>query len=206
MKGKARQERGEDRGTEGRGRVETEPQGRAGEAGTGREQRVRVWALARSTPASRDGHLVPFGVSINASCLLTAHQMLPSPTTVTSRLHVSHPFSIHTMARMVFLEPESHQAILQPKNPSVAFFLPLMTKIHPELTCVAIFLSLVCGMPPQRGLMSSMQVCARKPWAAEVEHMNLTTTPPGRPPSVAFKCPPGPVTLQLHFTPPPPPL
>ena len=35
-----------------------------------------------------------------------------------------------------------------------------MSEIGPELTSVPISLYFICGMPPQHGLMSSMQVCA----------------------------------------------
>ena len=45
--------------------------------------------------------------------------------------------------------------------------------------------SILCGVPPQHGLMSSARsapgIRTSKPWATEVEHMNLTTMPPGWP-------------------------
>ena len=43
----------------------------------------------------------------------------------------------------------------------LSFF--LVRQIGPEIISVPIFLYFVCGMPPQHGLMSSVQVCAQDP-------------------------------------------
>ena len=63
------------------------------------------------------------------------------------------------------------------------FFFSFLRKIGPELTSVAIFLYFICGMLPQHGLISGARSTPRiwtgEPWAAKVEHENLTTIPPG---------------------------
>ena len=60
-------------------------------------------------------------------------------------------------------------------------FFFFLRKIGPKVTSVPIFLYFICGMLPQRGLVIGVQVCARfwagEPWAAEMEHTNLTATP-----------------------------
>ena len=73
------------------------------------------------------------------------------------------------------------------------YFFVCEKKTGPELTSVPIFLYFVCGMLPQHGLVSGVYVCTWdanpcpwKPWAAKVEHTNLTTTPLGQPPSIIF--------------------
>ena len=60
-----------------------------------------------------------------------------------------------------------------------------LTKISPELTSVPVFLYFVCGMLPQHGwwavCRSAPGIQTRESWAPELEHVNLTTMPPGWP-------------------------
>ena len=50
------------------------------------------------------------------------------------------------------------------KFESIFFFsFFLVRKIVPELTSVPTFLCFLCGMPPQHGMMSGVQVCAQDP-------------------------------------------
>ena len=63
----------------------------------------------------------------------------------------------------------------------LSFFF-LVRKIVPELTSVPIFLSFVCGTPPQHGLRAACKSTPRiqtcEPPATEVECVNLTTAWP----------------------------
>ena len=68
----------------------------------------------------------------------------------------------------------------------------LARKIVAELTSVPIFLYLVGGRPPQRGLMSGVWVgiwiWTGEPLATKVEHVNWTTISPGQPLQVLILC------------------
>ena len=45
-----------------------------------------------------------------------------------------------------------------------------LSKIVPKLTSVPIFLYLICGAPPQRALMNSVEVQAQDPGLQTLEH------------------------------------
>ena len=76
-------------------------------------------------------------------------------------------------------KPSHHSSFIH------SLFCACVRKSGPELTSVTIFLYVVCGTPPQHGLMSGARSVPRiwncEPQATKAEYANSTAVPPGRP-------------------------